>query len=196
MGGMQGIAVKTQGLSAFKEWAVSVNALGEGKQVMLFRKGGIKEKNDQFEVEHPHFFLYPTYEHQDKASLKPSCAADLEKALAEKPELGEVELRYWAKVVQAVPMTSMEPVWRQDPNHIWSQDCIRARWEFQSHKPLWLLILRVFRLASPLKLEVKEDYTGCRSWIDLQEKVENLEAGPVLDDAAFEALASKVRALL
>src|SRR3954468_15390349 len=112
----------TQGLSAFKEWAVSVNALGEGKQVMLFRKGGIKEKNDQFEVEHPYFFLYPTFEHQNPASLKPEYAADLEKALAEKPELGEVELKYWAKVEQAIGMTSMDPVWRQAGNHIWSED--------------------------------------------------------------------------
>jgi hypothetical protein len=163
---------------------------------MLFRKGGIKEKNDQFEVEHPHFFLYPTFEHQNPSSLKPAYAADLEKALAEKPELGEVEIKYWAKVVQAVGMTSMEPVWRQADNHIWSEDCIRMRWEFQSHKPLWLLLLRVYRLASPLKLEVKEDYTGCRSWVDLQEDIKSLEASPVLDDAAFEAMAAKVRAQL
>lgn len=193
---MQTLTGKTTGLSAFKEWAVSVNALGEGRQVMLFRKGGIKEKNLEFKVEYPHFYLYPTYEHQDKSSLKPAFHSDLERALAEKPDLGEVVLKYWAKVEEAVGLTSMDPVLKQALNHLWSEDCIRARWEFQPEKPLWLLILRVYRLQQPLKLEVKEEYTGCRSWVDLQDNPGELACDPVLSDAEFEAKAAKVKALL
>ena len=163
---------------------------------MLFRKGGIKEKDDEFKVEHPHFFLYPTYEHQDANSIKPEYVGDLAKALAEKPELGDVQIKYWAKVEEAIGLTSMEPVERQYANHIWSQDCIKYRWEYQSHKPLWLLILRVYKLAQPLKLEVKEAYTGCRSWVDLEEKPLELECTPVLDDATFSSMAAKVKSLL
>ncbi len=193
---MQTTTDKTTGLSAFKEWAVSVNALGEGRQVMLFRKGGIKEKGLEFKVEYPHFYLYPTYEHQDKASLKPEFHADLDRALAEKPDLGEVVLRYWARVEEAIGLTSMDPVLRQAPNHLWSEDCVRARFEFQPAKPLWLLILRVHRLAEPVKLEVREEYTGCRSWVDLMEQLGERECAPVLDDAAFQSMAAKVKALL
>ena len=46
---------------------------------------------------------------------------------------------------------------------------------------------------------VLEDYTGCKSWIDLQLKPElasALPCKPVLDDAAYQALADKVRAQL
>ena len=71
---MQATLTQTQGLAAFKEWAVSCDALASGELVMLFRKGGIKEKGHIFKVEHPHFFLYPTYEHQDPASIKPQYA--------------------------------------------------------------------------------------------------------------------------
>jgi hypothetical protein len=197
---MQSTLSKTQGLAAFKEWAVSCKALGEGLQVMIFRKGGISEKGKVFQVEHPHFFLYPTYEHQAPESVKEAFRPLLAESLAEKPDLGEVTLRYWAQVDEARPLNDMAPVLRQDPNHIYSEASVRSRWEWQSSKPLWLLLLRVYRLETPLTLEVLEDYTGCRSWIDLsnlppEAAVEGLPCVPVLDDAAYQAQAAKVRAL-
>ena len=197
---MQTTLSTTQGLAAFKEWAASCKALGEGRQVMLFRKGGIKEKGHVFKMEHPHFFLYPTYEHQNPESIKPEFQGLLQGALAEKPELGEVVLRYWAQVDEAWGLTSMEPVFKQAPNHLFSEQSVRDRWEWQSSKPLWLLLLRVYKLDQPLTLEVLEDYTGCKSWIDLanlpSEKATGLPCTPVLDEAAYAAMAAKVRAQL
>lgn len=196
---MQAIATQTQGLAAFKEWAVSCKALGEGKQVMIFRKGGISERGKVFKVEHPHFFLYPTYEHQSPESIKPAYQGLLGEALAEKPDLGEVVVRYWAQVDEALPLSDMAPVLRQEPNHIYSESSVRSRWEWQSSKPLWLLLLRVYRLDQPVKLEVLEDYTGCKSWIDLAnmpgEAAKGLPCAPVLGDAEYKAMADKVRAL-
>src|ERR671918_795712 len=49
---------------AFKEWAVTVRALAEGEQLLTLRKGGIREENKHFEIEHDRFFLYPTFDHQ------------------------------------------------------------------------------------------------------------------------------------
>lgn len=197
---MQTLVTRTQGLAAFKEWAVSCKALGEGRQVMIFRKGGIKEKGKAFKMEHPAFFLYPTYEHQDSASIKEAYQPLLSDALAEKPELGEVQLRYWAQVDEALPLEEMAPVLRQEANHIYSEASVRSRWEWQSSKPLWLLLLRVYRLKRPLTLEVLEDYTGCKSWIDLanlpaRSAAEGLDCEAVLDDAAYARMAAKVRAL-
>ena len=189
----------TQGNAAFKEWAVSCEALGRGEQVMIFRKGGIKEKGRVFTLEHPNFFLYPTFEHQDSESIKPRWHPLLAEALAAKPELGTVSLRYWARVDEAWPLDSMDPVFRQADNHIYSEQSVRDRWEWQSSKPLWLLLLRVYRLRQPRLLEVLEDYTGCKSWIDLANLPETalgLECEPVLDDAAYAAAAAKVRALV
>ena len=87
---------------------------------------------------------------------------------------------------------------KQAANHLFSESCIRARWEWQSSKPLWLLLLRVYRLKEPVKMEVLEEYTGCKSWIDLQlpAAAEGLECEPVLDDAAYKVMADRVRALL
>ena len=44
---------------AFKEWAVTVRALAEGEQLLTLRKGGIREENKHFELDHERFFLYP-----------------------------------------------------------------------------------------------------------------------------------------
>jgi hypothetical protein len=195
---MQTLTHTTQGSAAFKEWAVSCEALAEGRQVMLFRKGGIKEKGHIFKMEHPHFFLYPTYEHQDPESIKPAYHPLLQSVLDGKPDLGDVRVTHWAQVDEAVPMTSMEPILKQAENHLYSDSCIKARWDWHPNKPLWLLLLRVYKLDEPLKLEVLEDYTGCKSWIDLTlpQGQAPVACKPVLDDAAYEAMAAKVKALL
>ena len=195
---MPSTLTRTEGSAAFKEWAVSCEALGRGEQVMIFRKGGIKEKGRVFTMEHPSFFLYPTFEHQDADSIKASWHPLLREAMAAKPELGSVRLSTWAQVDEAWALDSMEPVLRQADNHIYSEQSVRERWEWQSSKPLWLLLLRVYRLKEPRTLEVLEDYTGCRSWIDLGAPFAGagLDCEPVLDDASYAAKAAKVRALL
>ena len=58
------VSTNTKCQIAFKEWAVAVDALMSGEQVMLIRKGGISEDSKHFTVIHDKFLLYPTYEHQ------------------------------------------------------------------------------------------------------------------------------------
>ena len=196
---MQQTLTRTEGSAAFKEWAVSCEALGRGEQVMIFRKGGIKEQGRVFTMDHPSFFLYPTFEHQDPESIKPAWHPLLRESLAARPELGQVNVRYWAKVDEAWALDAMGPVERQQDNHIYSAQSVQDRWHWQSSKPLWLLLLRVYRLAQPRNLEVLEDFTGCKSWIDLTNlpaPSEGLACEPVLGDAAYAALAAKVRQLL
>ena len=48
---------------ALKEWAITVEALASGTQIMLMRKGGIHEENKDFRIIHDEFLLYQTYEH-------------------------------------------------------------------------------------------------------------------------------------
>src|SRR5581483_4737364 len=83
---------------AFKEWAVTCRALAAGKQVVLVRKGGIREEGRKFRVEEPRFLLYPTYEHQRADLLQPPYRADLDAALAETPPSGTLRLQHWAEV--------------------------------------------------------------------------------------------------
>ncbi len=68
---------------AFKEWAVTVRALAEGEQLVAMRKGGIREENKHFEVEHDRFFLYPTFDHQRNDLVRESHHPELRRALEE-----------------------------------------------------------------------------------------------------------------
>ncbi|MEO1671947.1 MAG: DUF1802 family protein, partial [Cyanobacteria bacterium J06631_2] len=52
-----------------KEWAIAVDALSQGRTIMLLRKGGIRERG--FQVKYSPVWLYPTYEHQKPNLLKP-----------------------------------------------------------------------------------------------------------------------------
>ena len=68
---------------AFKEWAVTVRALAEGEQLVTLRKGGIREENRHFEIEHDRFFLYPTFDHQRNDLFARSHQPELGRALEE-----------------------------------------------------------------------------------------------------------------
>ena len=68
---------------AIKEWAVTVRALAEGEQLLTLRKGGIREENKHFEIEHDRFFLYPTFDHQRNDLVRQSHMPELERALEE-----------------------------------------------------------------------------------------------------------------
>ena len=54
---------------AFKEWAIVVDALGSGRQIIILRKGGISEGRRGFQVDHAEFLLYPTRVHQESESV-------------------------------------------------------------------------------------------------------------------------------
>src|SRR5260221_2602209 len=82
---------------ALKEWTVTVQALGDGAQIVLVRKGGIREEAREFRVEEQAFLLYPTYEHQRPDLLQPPYRARLDAVLAAQPAAGTVPCRYLAR---------------------------------------------------------------------------------------------------
>jgi len=55
---------------ALKEWAAAVDALEQGKTIMLLRKGGIHEQGGRFKVAQNQILLYPTHEHQQPFLLR------------------------------------------------------------------------------------------------------------------------------
>ena len=57
--------------TAFKEWAVVCAALGNRRQTIILRKGGIDEGREGFRVKHKEFWLLPTRFHQAAGALVP-----------------------------------------------------------------------------------------------------------------------------
>ena len=97
-------------MNALKEWATIVNALENGDQTVLLRKGGILEDSSGFVVESERFFLFPTFEHQEKKHLKPQFYKHLEDALKNKPKDGFNNITSFAHVLYEKDINSEDKI--------------------------------------------------------------------------------------
>ena len=180
---------------AFKEWAVAVEALEAGKTILLLRKGGIRETAGKFQVQHTQVWLYPTYEHQKPHLLKPEYANKV-KIVESGWHPETVRIGSLAHIAQVLEISQPEQVSRLQPYHIWHEQMVSDRLKWKPHQPLFILLLRVYRLSQPMMIPYHQSYGGCKSWINLQESIalEGLES--VLDDDIFARQTKKIIEIL
>ncbi len=145
---------------AFKEWAVTVRALADGEQLLTLRKGGIREANKHFAVEHDRFFLYPTFDHQRNDLVRESHQPELRRALEEgvwadgEPPVeallrdggiaqpDRVRIRAWAEVTAHVTITDPRVVDALSPYYVWTTDYAEKRLAWKRRHPLHVLLRR------------------------------------------------------
>jgi hypothetical protein len=167
---------------ALKEWAVVCDALGDGRQILLLRKGGIQESIGGFELEHSAFLLFPTYLHQNAAMLKPAVA---NKVTAHGAEPEKIALSLAATVGAIHKIAARRQVDLLENQHIWSKALIDMRFDYRPKNPLYLLVVRVFRLAEARTIDNLPAYAGCKSWVPLEAPVRCEGAEPVLSEGQF-----------
>jgi hypothetical protein len=154
--------------AALKEWAVVCRALEEGRQVILLRKGGIMEYRQGFEVKHTDFFLYPTYEHQSKESLQPNYVNKLDIVLQNAPVNNRNRITSCAAVVLVKEITNKSVLGRLEKYHIWNDQYINVRFSYNPNRPLNVVVLRVYKMNTPIEVDVKPELAGCKSWVPVQ----------------------------
>ena len=179
-------------MKALKEWATVVKALENGNQTVLLRKGGILETTG-FDVESKKFLLFPTYEHQDNASLKSQYYGYLAEAREDKPKEGTNRITSFAEVVEEHNLDSMEKIEKLSPYHIWSDSYIVERMNWMPEKPMKVMFLKVFRIT-PTEVPILPDYQGCKSWIELNVNPESGKS--VLSDAELQQKLSEFRRIV
>jgi hypothetical protein len=197
---------------ALKEWAVTVRALAEGEQLITLRKGGIREPEKHFKLEHDRFFLYPTFDHQRNDLVRESHQPELRRALEEgvwndgeppvqafsieggisQPE--RVRIRAWAEVAGHFTISDPRCVDALSPFYVWTPDYAEKRLEWKRRHPLHVLLLRTYRIPRPVTVKVREEYGGCSSWLQLQRDLP-FEGTPVLSDGEFERAAEEIEAI-
>ena len=169
---------------ALKEWDTVCRALGSGRQMLLLRKGGISESGGgEFQVEHREFLLFPTFLHQNLNMLKPTDRGDYA-PLNEEP--GEVALAAAGVVADVIQLKSRDQMNRIDDEHVWTAPLLDMRFNYRPENPLYLLIIRAYRLHAPVTIVNTPAYAGCKSWVPLESSIETGDALPVLDDVKFE----------
>ena len=179
----------------FKEWQVVCDALASGRQSILLRKGGIHEGRHGFSFAHESFFLFPTRFH----------------AMADQVREGEVKVRpewqpgdviritHHAEAVWAVTLTDWEQVAALESFHIYSEQTVRDRFDWEGKGmatgSIHLALVRVRELLMPWEFPYEARYGGCRSWLNLPAPPAGWKDGvrPVLVDEDFTVLDQSLR---
>ena len=181
---------------ALKEWAVTVDALARGRQILLLRKGGIHEEGKDFRVIHPEFLLYPTYEHQREDLLKDENQEQFRRLLAQPHSQEEIHFSHWAKVEELVETSQQEPVDALSPHHIWTKEYAHSRLHWKPMLPLCIMLMRVYRMEQPVTVPFLPEYRGCTSWVDILSNVELGRMEPVVSNEDFQRMVNEIKGCL
>ena len=178
---------------AFKEWAVTVNALAQGQQVLLLRKGGIHEVTKDFRISHPEFLLYPTYEHQNEDLLKPSSQSLFQETLTDSSPAGTVTFSYWAQVTETIKVAELEKVQELSNYHIWTNEYTESRLRWKPMVPLSIMLLRVFKLEAPVNIPWIKEYAVCTSWVEIMPKINLGQLTPAMNDSEYQKNVASIK---
>lgn len=181
---------------AFKEWAVICRALGSGRQIVILRKGGIVEEGGEFRPDHPEFLLFPTYSHQSSGSVIAEARVPFEDLQREQPEADQIVFRHAAYVTEALRVEDLRALMALRGEHVWSEEVVLERFHRWKSDSVYALVVRVWELASSRTLELKKEYTGCKSWVHLGEDIPVVGARPVLSDEDYARRSQAVRLAL
>ena len=180
---------------AFKEWAAVCAALGDGTQILIVRKGGIHEGREGFRVAHGEFWLFPTYVHEAAEGLEADAAALLERAERERPPAGLLRLSQYAVVTDVYEIHEASILPRLAGRHIWSARTLDERFHYR-RPGLFVLLVRMYKLARAHEIPDSPHFAGCRSWVELPLSLSTAGAIAALGDEEFEHRRTQLREIL
>jgi hypothetical protein len=217
---------------ALKEWAIICKAIEDGTQVLLFRKGGIMEYRNGFELKHKVFFLFPTFEHQSIESIQNKYRKELEILQQQKDNTQSlnqkdnnisdennsrvtqdtINISSFVEITYFIEINDINKLEKLEKYHIWNLDYVKMRFNYNPKKPLYLLMLRAYKLNKPIEIQNRREWSGCKSWIqfDLKDEIikdnhtnnlyqhlENLKSisKPCIDDITFNNLTLEIRSI-
>jgi hypothetical protein len=216
-------------VAALKEWAIVCKAAEEGKQVLLFRKGGIMEYRNGFELKHKNFFLFPTFEHQSMDSIRDEykqklknldrpvhtatykntrSISSIKNNSDEAQNVTNIDL--FVEITYLSAIDDINKLEKLEKFHIWNNEYVKMRFNYNPKKPLYLILLRTYKLNDTIKINNKPEWSGCKSWIQVDLKDKALEncfknnstpdfeylksiSKPCIDDITFNNLTKELR---
>jgi hypothetical protein len=178
------------GSVGFKEWALVCEALGQGKQSILLRKGGIAEGRAGFSFQHREFFLFPTYFHGQVERVRTAGARVPEQ------RAGEIEISLFVRMESSAVVDLWQTAAALKRFHVLREDVVRERFEYDAAPGIHVALVRVFRLEPAWRFADHPRYGGCRSWVNLPELPEGTALVPVLTHAEHEERARELREIV
>ncbi|MEM6458712.1 MAG: DUF1802 family protein [Planctomycetota bacterium] len=177
---------------ALKEWACVCDLLVEGKVCLLLRKGGVHEDGGpaRFRLEHDRFALFPAWEHENLAWIKPELRPARGPIDVEPPE---ITFRGYAEVVGLWEVPSRTAFDRLDDLHPWRPPQVDMRFDYKPERPLYAVLVLAYRFDQPHVIPNCPSFAGCRSWVPLDAEDRPHASGePAMSDAAVAAAAERI----
>ena len=182
--------------TALKEWSVAVDAIAQGSQIILLRKGGIKEDQGRFRTQADRVVLFPTFEHQEPELLKPDYQSSVT-PVASGWHPKKITLKAWAQITHIFLTTEADKVAALNDFHIWQPQVIAERLKWKPKQPLYILALRAYHLENPIELTWNSElYGGCRSWVSLDRSVEADAERPAIESNAYSAWIKQIEEIV
>lgn len=160
---------------AFKEWAGVCEALAQGRQSLILRKGGIAEGPGGFTPEHSVFWLYPTHVHEPQQGLRTTT----QHATAVPPDRVPLQVLTVVESVAMVDRLDLLPA--LEPFHVWTEETVLKRFHYR-RPGLWVLGVRAYVRTEPEIIPLTPEHAGCKTWVPLEPPVRTQGLSPVLDD--------------
>ena len=177
---------------ALKEWNTTVEALGKGQIVGIWRKGGLGEN---FTVERNKFILFPTFTHQSQDKVK----KDFWLLTNENTKLNidnQVRVKYWAEVEETIPVETLEQLLNASGQLVNNEEHLTSSWNLSPNHPGKILLLRVYKLCNPILITNSPEYDGCKSWIELKIDIPKTGSKSVSGFRDFQTKVRHIKALL
>ncbi len=180
---------------AFKEWQVVCDALATGRQSIILRKGGIHEGRTGFSFAHDSFYLFPTKFHAQATLIREG------EFIPEREwQVGDrFRITHRAEAVYAVTLTDWAQVKALHPYHIYTEETLRERFDWEgkgmSSGSIHLALVRVSKLRNPLEIEYEKRFGGCRSWLEIDLPA-SPDAIPVLGNDSFDPISAAISGIV
>ena len=102
-----------------------------------------------------------------------------------------MRIRAWAEVAGSWTVTDRRAVDALSPFYVWTPDYAEKRLAWKRRHPLHVLLLRTYRIPRPVTVKVRDEYGGCRSWLEITRDLP-FEGTPVLSDEEFERASEEI----
>ena len=126
------------------------------------------------------------------ADGEPPATALLDDTELRQPE--RVRIRAWAEVAASYLIADPRCVDALSPYYVWTTDYAEKRLRWKRRHPLHVILLRTYRIPRPVTVKVRQEYGGCRSWLEIHRDLP-FEGTPVLSDDEFERAASEIETI-
>lgn len=153
---------------------------------MLARKGGILDES-RFSLPHPDFLLWPTHLHQReqlREALKPDESPRIDAFPVHLPQTSSIPVGVFCHVTDSVAVTNPDTLRKIDGDHVWKQSFLEQRLRWGQETLLTIIIVRAYRLREKISIPLLAAYSGCKSWIEIDE-IPLPSMDPVLSEEDF-----------